>query len=383
MRLLFDCHTFDTEPQGTTTLLRGLLNALPAAFDRRGRGGELELFCASADGAALGRTLSVEFQHVPINTGFLQRNLWGIPMAAQRIHADIVISQYVRPIWVPNLSLSFIHDLLFMDFPNHFSWTYRTSRKALFGLSARTSTRILTISEYSKKRIVQAYGIDPDRISIMPCAGPKEEVFSNIQRYPPTNQESPSIHLLYIARLEPRKRQEWCIRLVQDLLNQGIDASLTLVGTGVGAYAEGVRKVVSDPPPSLKDRIRLAECISTDTLHDIIRIADIFIYPSLGEGFGIPVLEAAAAGLPCIVTDGTSLSELRPYFSGETFASDSYEEFLFSTSKVLRNMGEYILRAEVLRTTLGTTFSWERAADQFLEVALSAMGKHETIHNHS
>jgi glycosyltransferase involved in cell wall biosynthesis len=118
-------------------------------------------------------------------------------------------------------------------------------------------------------------------------------------------------------------------------------------------------------------------------LHNIIRIADIFIYPSLGEGFGIPVLEAAAAGLPCIVTDGTSLSELRPYFSGETFASDSYEEFLFCTLKVLRNMGEYILRAEVLRTTLGTTFSWERAADQFLEVALSAMGKYEAIHNHS
>ena len=379
MRFLFDCHTFDTKPQGTTTLVRGLLNELPTAAEAAGLGGDLEIYCASADRHTMEHALTIPFHHIPIRTGFINRNLVELPRAAKRINADLVVSQYVRPIWVPKASLSFIHDLLFLDFPTHFSWTYRVARTALFGLSARTSTRVMTISKYSKQRIVDTYNLDPDKISIMPCACPRTEVIAE----EPAGAGDLSINLLYIARLEPRKRQEWCLRLLADLVQSGMNLSLTLVGTGVGPYAEGIKAQIAALPSGLRKRVRHAESISDEELNRIIAKADLFIYPSLGEGFGIPVLEASTAGLPCVVADGTSLAELTPYFAGSSFASGDYSGFLAATRNVSENLGVFKARALALRETIFEVFNWRKSADLFLEVALGAIRESESDDHHS
>lgn len=379
MKFLFDCHTFDTSPQGTTTLLRGLLNELPAAAESLGIGGKLAIHCASADRRVLERALSIPFHHIPIRTGFVARNVLELPRVAWQINADLVVSQYVRPLWVPKASLSFIHDLLFLDFPDHFNWTYRVSRTGLFGISARASTQVVTISKYSKQRIIDTYSLDPDKISIMSCACPRVEIPLRV----PVAAGEPRLNLIYIARLEPRKRQEWCLRLLADLVQSGADVSLTLVGTGIGPYAEGVKAQIAGLPPDLRERVQHAEGISDKELNQLIANADLFIYPSRGEGFGIPVLEASTAGLPCVVADGTSLEELTPYFAGKSFDSENYSKFLAATQTVMGDLDSFKAQALALRATIFEVFNWRKSAILFLEVALEAIRKSESDDHHS
>jgi glycosyltransferase involved in cell wall biosynthesis len=117
-------------------------------------------------------------------------------------------------------------------------------------------------------------------------------------------------------------------------------------------------------------RLLHLEGVSPQELDEAYLKCDIFLFPSLGEGFGIPVIEAAAHGIPCVVSDGSALSELNNYYAGRAFDSDSYADFLASIKHVIEYLEDYKARARKNIKKVVDHFSWNTTAQQFLKSIL-------------
>lgn len=363
--LLFDGHTFDMEPQGTSTFLAGLVNALPSVAAKHFPNISLKIHCAASDNHNVSSYINVPYTFQCIQTGFLSRNLLGLPRLSRHLKADVMVSQYVRPFWVHKNAVTVIHDLLFIDFPKQFSLKYRISRAILFGISAKFSDLVFTVSEYSKERIAHIYRIDPEIIGILPNAvtsTTKEQILNS------DKSKSPHlINLLYVSRLEPRKRYEWCLRAFEDLRLESCDISLTFVGRGSGDYAIALKKLLDQKTTMHGSRLIHLEGISQEDLNLTYANTDVFLFPSIGEGFGIPVIEAAAHGLPCVVTDSTALSELSDYYVGKKFEPENYLQFLNALKDVIDNLPIYKTRAQMNAKKVVDHFSWDTTAYYFLK----------------
>lgn len=360
IRLLVDGHTFDVGPQGTTTFLAGLLNALPEASERLGLPAP-EIFCACSRREAAERFIITPFEHVPIRSGFLLRNTIELPRASIRLKPDMTISQYVRPVWLRGKSCSIIHDVLFLDFPELFSWSYRNTRRVLFGWSANHSHSVFTVSEYSRERLGYWFGVPESQIRVIPngVSLPKSGV-------PIASKSDDSkLSLVYVSRLEKRKRQDWCVGAVEDLAKQGRDVELTLVGNGDGPYADQVRAMVRMASAN-GHSVRLLEGVTNSRLDALLNRASIALLPSQGEGFGIPVIEASARGIPCVVADNTALAELRPWFAGPTFATESYSDFVTKLANAIDRVELLRANALPLASSVQQRFSWSAIAGSFL-----------------
>lgn len=366
--LLFDVHTFDTEPQGTSTFLAGLINALPGVAAQQFPGINLEIHCAASSAEKASAYINVPFTFHKIDSAFISRNLWGLPLLSRRIKADFVISQYVRPVWVRRHTATVIHDVLFIDFPKQFGFLYCIYRIFLFGLSAYMSSIVFTVSNYSQERIAEIYGIDPKRIGIL--ANGVASCDTKNLRVSEDVSNCRHVQMLYVSRLEARKRQDWCIRALEDLLREGWDVSLILIGQGSGEYAALVRGLMVECKSLHSSRLLHLEGVSPQELDEAYLKCDIFLFPSLGEGFGIPVIEAAAHGIPCVVSDGSALSELNNYYAGRAFDSDSYADFLASIKHVIEYLEDYKARARKNIKKVVDHFSWNTTAQQFLKSIL-------------
>jgi glycosyltransferase involved in cell wall biosynthesis len=363
-KLLFDCHTFDAEPQGTSTFLSGLINALPIVISKQFPSVKLDIHCAAANATNVSTYITVPHTFHLINTGFVNRNVMGLPRLAKHIGADVVISQYVRPVWVPKHSVSIIHDLLFVDFPQQFSARYRISRQILFGLSARFSSKVYTVSEYSRDRIGDTFNIDGMCIGILPNA--TDPVAFKQAPVTVTFPDKTPVQLLYVSRLEQRKRHEWCVRAFEDLRQEGRDVHLTLIGGGGGDYANHLRQELTVLSTKHGGRLTHLEGIPQSRLQRAYAGADVFLFPSLCEGFGIPVIEAAAQGVPCVVTDGSALSELRAFYVGASFKPDDYQHFLQTIRHTIDHLDQYKADALVNIAKVTENFSWEVTARRFV-----------------
>lgn len=364
--IFFDCHPMDSGFQGTTTYLAGVINALPAAAAQHAPALDLKIICAAQTKESVARHVKVDFEFVPIKYGFLQRNFIDIPRALRRTGANLVVSQYVRPFFSPCPTMSVIHDVLFLDYPESFSWSYRTVRRLLFGWAARNSTIVSTVSDYSAKRIGNHFGIDASEILVSPNA--VDPVFFHTATKPAETATTGPIRLLSVSRLERRKRHEWGIAAVESLVAEGIDSELTIVGSGEGAYADELRAMIGDARTTRGLKIKLKSNVGFSDLVTEYANCDVFLFPSEAEGFGIPVIEAAAAGKPCVCSNGSALAELEPHFCGVSFPPGDIPAFLAAVQKVVTNLDHYSAVAKAQREAVAVAFNWKEAAKKYVAV---------------
>lgn len=369
LTVFVDGHSFDTKWQGTTSFLQGILNAMPAAMQKVAPDVDLRLFCSAEREANIRPHITTPFEFVPVRPGFLRRNTVDIPRALRAIGANLVISQYVRPFFAPCPTLSVIHDVLFLDLPNSFSWKYRTARRLLFGWSARHSTFVSTVSHYSAKRIEAHFGIPANAIQVIPNAvNPAFLAAADQPRSPP-----PPLRLISVSRLEKRKRHEWGIAAQEALAGKGIDSEFQIIGAGGGDYAEGLLAELA----AARQRGIKVENRSDLPLTDLVEAysqSSFFIFPAEAEGFGIPVIEAAAAGLPGVISDGGALAEFKGQIAGEFFAAGDKAAFIAAVLRVAKNLPGYREKAHALRPQVGQAYSWDFAAERYGEIFRTVAG---------
>ena len=365
MRLLVDCHCFDTgETQGLNTYIRFLYQSMIKVAD------DITFVFAAQNlpniKRLFGHGKNIEYVRLGSHSR-LYRLMYEYPRIIQKHRIDVAHFQYISP-WVSNCkTIVTVHDILFEDYPNFFPLSYRLSRHFLFKNSAKKADLLLTVSDYSRKRISDVYRIPEKDIHIThngvntdflkadseSCAEYIRKTFG-IDRY-----------ILYVSRFEPRKKQVTLLQAYKDLRldQQGFE----LVLIGIQSIPDPLfNQVYEECSEELKSHIHILNHVPYQELLKWYAAASLFVYPSEAEGFGIPPLEAGACGVPVICNNKTAMEDFR--FFGDTLISTDNPETLNERMLTLLEHGKNPEKLEKVRKDIFSNYSWDVIARNYLQL---------------
>lgn len=251
-----------------------------------------------------------------------------------------------------------VHDLIYDLYPGSFPWPARYGLKAIVPVGARRADRLQADSQAAKEEIIERLRVSPDRVDVVHLGfGMKRvEGFTSPERLRAEWQLGDGPVVLSVAAALPHKNLDRLLRAFA-ALDRG-QPMLVLVGHA-GRETERLRELARDL--GVADRARFTGWLSDQDLEGMYRLATMFMYPSMHEGFGMPVLEAMARGLPVACADATALPEVVGD-AAVLFDPHSVEAIAAAVRTLLHDRG----RAASL-TQLGYTrvkrFTWERSAE--------------------
>ncbi len=362
MRLLVDLHCFDLDTsEGINTYLEGLYReAIHLDSD-------IEYIFAARD---IPKIKSIFGEHPNVTYVALQsksrfyRLLLEFPSIIKRYRVDYAHFQYTSPLIKSCKTIITLHDILFLDFPQYFPTIYKLVKGMLFRASARRADILLTVSEYSKRRIAHHYGVDQSTIEVTPNA------VSDIFRRTDKNEAQSFIakqgigrYILYVSRFEPRKNHLQLLRSYSRLKLWEQGYSLVLIGRKTIAIDE-FDTFLESLPIEAKERVFIHNQVAFNELLLWYNQASLFVYPSIAEGFGIPPLEAAMAGVPVICSDKTAMQEFD--FFGEDLIDIDNEELLNKQIKESLSNSSDIQKQkqiEAIRDKIAAKYNWRASAE--------------------
>jgi glycosyltransferase involved in cell wall biosynthesis len=295
-----------------------------------------------------------------------------LPPAARRAGVDILHSLgTTSPLVAGVPSVVTILDLIYEHFPTTFPRLALLGLKALVGPGARRADRVIAISEAVKDDVVERLGVPAEQVDVVHLG------FGMQRAATPTS----AVELRHRLRLEQarivvcvsaalaHKNLDRLIRAFAQLGPDGNDLRLVVAGH---AGRETERLVAVGREAGVADRMTLTGWISERDLEGLYSIAACCVYPSLHEGFGLPVLEAMARGVPIACSDATSLPEV---------AGDAAELFdpldVEAIASALRRLLDDRERAASLVArghARAAWFTWERCAAGVLACYERALG---------
>jgi glycosyltransferase involved in cell wall biosynthesis len=358
-------HLVPGETGGAETYARRLLPALHAADT----GLQLTLYCGAAAAASL---QSERWKVVPLRFDprsrvrrvLAEQTL--LPAALRRARPDLLHNVFnTGPAVAPVPQVTTIHDLIFKRFPETHG-VLAKGVEVLVPLAARRSARILTDSHASKTDLMELLGIPAERVDVAPL-GPG--IADDVRGPPPLEirrrfdvGDAPLV--LSVLAKRPHKN---AARLIEALAAVP-DAVLVMPGYTTGHERELRSRLATT---GVSDRVRLLGWVDDATLDGLYRAADCFVFPSLAEGFGLPVLEAMLRGAPVACSNTTSLPEVAG--DAALFFDPLHVEAIAAS---VRQILEDVRAAERLRTAgreRAKRFTWAETAQRTLGSYRSAL----------
>ena len=235
-----------------------------------------------------------------------------LPFAVRRIRPDVLWSPgYTMPFRAPCRQVVSILDMQYRSHPEDLTWLARWTTHLLVTMSTRRADRILTISDFSRREIVRHAGCPPDKIHVTPLG--VDPAFASPPATPGTGHLSPDTrhairdtpYLLCVANSYPHKNLARLVAAFAMIMTK-IPHQLVLVGRprlGEPELRRALERISSE-------RVKRVAGLCSDELIALYQAADLFIFPSLYEGFGLPVLEAMMAGVPVITTREGAIPEV-------------------------------------------------------------------------
>jgi glycosyltransferase involved in cell wall biosynthesis len=350
---------------GIGTYVRNLLRELARQDDDA----EYVLICAPADVEFL-KTLGPRFRPVADRSAnYSVREQLSIPRALARAKVDLFHAPHyvVSPLTTRPYVVT-IHDCIHLRFPQ-----YLPSRGALhyarvmMRMSAKRSKRILTVSQASKNDILHYLRVPSDKVEViynalderLATVPTPEDVDRVRQRFLLT-----SPFILYTGNIKPHKNVDRLIEAFSIMRRRGIeDVKLLIIGDEISKYPN-LRRLVHRF--QLHQHVRFLGFVPDATLAVLYRLASVFVFPSLYEGFGLPPLEAMASGTPVVTSNISSLPEV---VGDAALLIDPMDAWAIAdaTSRVLM---EPQLRADLVHRGFERVkaFSWERSVGRVREV---------------
>jgi glycosyltransferase involved in cell wall biosynthesis len=292
-----------------------------------------------------------------------------LPAAARRAGVDLLHSPAnTMPAVSPGRTVTTIHDVIHARFPETHTGVLARGLAALVKLSIARADRLIAISEATRRDLVELLGADPDRVDVVPN-GPGLEVVAD-----PTPEaalrakldlgEAPLV--LSVSAKRPHKN---LARLVEAIAQ--IDGAVLVVPGYANPHEDELRALARRL--GVDERVRFTGWTSDADLEGLYRAARVMAFPSLMEGFGLPVLEAMRRGTPVACSNTSSLPEV---------AGDAAVLFDPESVDGIRDAVASLLRDEPLREALAAKgyerarqFSWERAARETVAVYRRALGE--------
>jgi glycosyltransferase involved in cell wall biosynthesis len=294
---------------GIGTYIRNLLRHL-ARIDGQT---EFVILCRPEDREMLA-TVGENFRPVPETSGnYSIAEQIKIPWALRREGVTLFHApHYVLPPLVRCRSVVTIHDCIHLMFPQ-----YLPNRAGLFYAkwsitqAARRATRVMTVSESSKRDILRFVDTQPEKIDVIYNAyderfaiEPREDDVVRVRERFQLHDE----FVLYAGNVKPHKNLERLIQAFDLVRKRGLDhLKLVLIGDEISKYT-ALRRAVHQH--QLHKYVRFLGYLPEETLAVMYRLAGVFVFPSLYEGFGLPPLEAMASGTPVVTSNVSSLPEV-------------------------------------------------------------------------
>jgi len=298
-------------------------------------------------------------------------NLFILPGHAKRLQLDAVLFQTFLMKTGTFKSIVFIHDILFKNYPQFFTWKERLYFKPLKWTTA-SADRVITTTEFVKKELIRFQYTKPHQpIDIAPSGvtnifKPHYEHDPAFLQHVKEKYKLPQVYLLFAGRLNARKNIRGLIKSLKFL----DDKNITLVIVGEENWkAPEINEFLSQK--EMRKRIILTGFVNDDELAAIYAMAKAFCFPSFAEGFGLPPLEAMASGIPVIVSDTTAMPEVCNH-AALFIDPGNPKNIAEKINSLLKNETLY---EEKKREGLewSRQFTWKRTAEGIMQSVLSAV----------
>jgi glycosyltransferase involved in cell wall biosynthesis len=295
----------------------------------------------------------------------------GLPALLENLQPDIYLNTAFS---IPALKtcrrqIGVIHDVVFEDHPEWVELGLRTYLQKWSRFAAQHADRVVTVSKHAQQRISQVYGIPLERIAVIPN-GIAEDSFiwpSSVeirrvkQRY---GLDLP--YLVYLGTVEPKKGTPELLTSFAQLVQNGFAGRLVLAGGRSGPAYDLEADVTR---LGLSGRVRHLGYVDEADKKPLISGAQLMVYPSRYEGFGLPPLEALALGVPCVASRETSIPEV---VGDHALLVDPTDTMAFAAA-LARGLSDEHFRSRSRQQGPGWArrFSWKIAANAYLDLCES------------
>jgi glycosyltransferase involved in cell wall biosynthesis len=233
-----------------------------------------------------------------------------LPWRVRADRLDIFHAQHVIPPFIRCKTVTTIPDIAYEHFPEAFPRSQRIWMKQLIRNSAIKADHIITVSEYSKQDIARTYGVAEEKITVTyEGAGEefrphdKEAAREKLAR----NYGINGVFILYLGRLQGRKNLARVVEAFARVRSAGLPHKLVLAGKRDSLFEPVLARIRE---LNIEHDVVLPGYIPAEDVPLFYSAAEVFVYPSFFEGFGLPVVEAMSCGVPVITSRGSSLEEV-------------------------------------------------------------------------
>jgi glycosyltransferase involved in cell wall biosynthesis len=362
-RVLVDATAVPADRGGVGRYVDGLLSALSAVD------ADLAIVCQRADVERYARMSPhsdvvagpAAIAHRPARLAWEQT---GLPLVAQQVSAEVVHSpHYTMPLRVGRPVVVTIHDATFFTTPDQHTQVKGTFYRSATRTALRRATRVIVPSKATRDELVRVLDADPTRIDVA-YHGVDQDVF-----HVPTEAEKARVaarlglrgpYVAFLGQLEPRKNVPNLIRGWAKAVHWRDDPPALVLAGGSG-WDEDVDAAIAEVPANL--RVLRPGYLRFADLPGYLGGATVCAYPSHGEGFGLPVLEAMACGTPVLTTHRLSLPEVGG--DAVAYTEPEPEAIAESLSALLDDAARRRTLAEAALTR-AREFTWAASAEAHL-----------------
>lgn len=278
---------------------------------------------------------------------------------------------------VPTLLV--IHDLGFEHYPEHTPGIVSRYYRRFTPMYARKANGIVTVSEFSKQDIIHQYRVAPEKITVAHNGAHEQyvPVGDNVKKEVLIKYTGGLPYFLYVGSVHPRKNVQNLLLAYDALRKENTcDHKLLIVGR-MAWKTEETQQIYENL--AFKQDVIFAGHLQLTELTRVMGAADAFVYPSLFEGFGIPVVEARYCGVPVISSNASSLPEV----AGKNaiyFDPNNIDQMRDAMQHFLANRQHYIQLAEN-DMTARENFNWDNSAEIIYQAMLQCSPK-QSVHQH-
>lgn len=276
----------------------------------------------------------------------------------------LFVPAHTIPIYHGKKTVVTLHDIGFKYFPELYTPLERYYHDWCMGFSVKHANHIIAISEATKKDLVSVYKADPGKITVIYHGYDSEKYFVKKENNEKLEKILPYIY--FIGRLEAKKNITTLVKAFARLKEDpSIKHKLVLAGRPGYKY-EDIKELINGLDQRIKDDIVELGYVSDDDAPLYMRNADIFAFPSNFEGFGMPLVEAMACGVPVVASETTSIPEIVGG-AGLLHSVKDDKELSEKFMLLIKDNREY-KKYQELGLDRASCFSWRDAAQNTLEV---------------